>query len=155
MDKVESKQVSSADVSETEKLAKIIGRNLRGGEVIELISDLGGGKTAFVRGLARGMGSKDKVSSPSFTISNEYKADNLVLYHFDFYRLNSPGIISNELAEKITEPNAVIAVEWSDIVKDVLPINRLVVNIAAKAEDTRELTFTYPEKLSYILKGVN
>lgn len=125
---------------------------MRGGEVIELVSDLGGGKTAFVRGLARGMGSQDAVRSPSFTLSNQYRADNLTLYHFDFYRLDEPGIMKDELAEVLADPQAVIAVEWSDIVEDVLPSKRrLTVRIKALAANRRELTFNYPAGLAYLI----
>lgn len=123
---------------------------MRGGEVIELVSDLGGGKTAFVRGLATGMGSKDIVRSPSFTLSNEYRAGGLTLYHFDFYRLNEPGIMRDELAEVLDDPKAVIAVEWADIVEDVLPDKRLTIHIKATGETRRQCTLSYPPKLSYI-----
>ncbi len=132
-------------------LAGEIGRKVRGGEVIELVSDLGGGKTAFVRGLAGGMGSRDKVSSPSFTLGNQYKAGRLTLYHFDFYRLKDPGIMEVELAEVLADPLAVIAVEWGGIVEGVLPPERLSVHIKALAENRRELTFNYPAALAYLI----
>jgi len=80
-------RITSESPEATEQLAEAIGRRLTGGEVIELVSDLGGGKTTFVRGLARGLGSADVVSSPTFTVSKVYKADKLELHHFDFYRL--------------------------------------------------------------------
>jgi len=123
---------------------------MRGGEVIELVSDLGGGKTAFVRGLARGMGSEDNVHSPSFTLGNRYRAGGLSLYHFDFYRLDTPGIMQDELAEVIADPQSVVAVEWGKIVEDVLPAKRLTIRIMASAEDGRDLIFSYPESLGYL-----
>lgn len=119
---------------------------------MELVSDLGGGKTTFVRGLARGMGSGDKVSSPSFTLSNEYKADKLTMYHFDFYRLNEPGIMRDELAEAVADPQAVTVVEWADIVEDVLPVGKLTIRIKTTGESERELTFEYPENLKYLVE---
>jgi tRNA threonylcarbamoyladenosine biosynthesis protein TsaE len=124
---------------------------MRGGEVIELVSDLGGGKTAFVRGLASGMGSKDTVRSPSFTLSNQYRANRLTLYHFDFYRLKEPGIMKDELAEVLDDPQAVVAIEWADIVEDVLPAKKLTVRIKALDEQSRQLTFNYPDNLSYLV----
>jgi tRNA threonylcarbamoyladenosine biosynthesis protein TsaE len=130
----------SMSSEQTEQLAESLGKRLRGGEVIELVSDLGGGKTTFVRGLARGIGSKDKVSSPSFTLSNQYQASSLILHHFDFYRLNEPGIMKDELAEVIADPEAVTVVEWADIVEDVLSHDKLTVNIKTTGEETRELT---------------
>ena len=91
-------QIDSGSLADTLALAEKIGRRVKGGETIELVSDLGGGKTAFVSGLAKGMGSRDSVSSPSFTLSNVYQADNISLHHFDFYRLSDPGILRDELA---------------------------------------------------------
>lgn len=144
-------QTDTASPEATQELAATIGKRLKGGEVIELVSDLGGGKTAFVRGLAKGMGSHDQVASPTFTISREYHADNLTLYHFDFYRLNEPGIITAELAEFVDDPKAVVAVEWSDIAKHVLPEKRLTVRLTLTGEQSRQLQFTYPLELAYLI----
>lgn len=135
----------------TERLGEQVGKSLHGGEVIELVSDLGGGKTTFVRGLARGFGSKARVSSPTFTISQEYKADDRTLYHFDFYRLNEAGIVADELAEVADDPKSAVVVEWGDIVADVLPVQRLTITIQAIGELERELTFACPDPLAYIL----
>lgn len=143
-------QTVSTSLENTERLAAAIGSRLKGGEVIELVSDLGGGKTAFVRGLAKGMGSSDKVASPSFTISRQYSAGDLTLHHFDFYRLSDPGIVANELAEVVNDSKAVVAVEWADIVEAVLPAYKLTVHITNTGENNREFTFTYPETLAYI-----
>lgn len=144
-------QTDTTSPEATEALAAEIGKRLKGGEVIELASDLGGGKTAFVRGLARGMGSHDHVASPTFTISREYHADELTLYHFDFYRLAEPGIMTAELAEFIHDPKAVVAVEWSDIVKHVLPEKRITVKLILTGESSRQLQFSYPETLAYLV----
>lgn len=127
---------------------------MRGGETIELRSDLGGGKTAFVRGLATGLGSTDRVSSPSFTLTNQYKAGEKTLHHFDFYRLTEPGILRAELVEILQDQNNIVAIEWADVVADILPANRLSLTIRPTGETSRELTFVYPEELSYLLQGV-
>ncbi|HTB49256.1 MAG TPA: tRNA (adenosine(37)-N6)-threonylcarbamoyltransferase complex ATPase subunit type 1 TsaE, partial [Verrucomicrobiae bacterium] len=140
-------RIESTGLGDTLELAEQIGRNMRGGEVIELVSDLGGGKTTFVRGLAAGMGSSDLVRSPSFTLNNQYQGDKLVLHHFDFYRLSEPGIIRDELAEILAEPGTAVAIEWGDIVQDVLPSERLTIHIKATAGDQRELTVSQPESL--------
>jgi tRNA threonylcarbamoyladenosine biosynthesis protein TsaE len=134
------------------KLAAKIGSKLKGGEVIELVSDLGGGKTTFVKGLAKGLGSDDEVHSPSFTLSNEYKAGQLKIYHFDFYRLQEPGIMREELAEAVADLTGVVVVEWPEIVEDVLPPARLIIKIKATGENSRLLTFTYPKNLAYLLE---
>jgi tRNA threonylcarbamoyladenosine biosynthesis protein TsaE len=143
-------QTVSTSSKSTEQLAEKLGAKLRGGEVIELISDVGGGKTTFVRGLARGMGSSEKVASPSFTIGRQYKADMLTLYHFDFYRLHEPGIMSQELAEILGDEQSVIVVEWANIVENILPNERLSIAIKATGDDTRELSFTCPQSMAYI-----
>lgn len=124
---------------------------MRGGEVIELVSDLGGGKTTFVRGLARGVGSKDAVRSPSFTISHQYHAPRLTLHHFDFYRLEDPGIMQQVLLEVLDDPKNAAAIEWAGAADVSLPSERLTVHIKPTGEDSRRFTFTYPESLDYLL----
>jgi tRNA threonylcarbamoyladenosine biosynthesis protein TsaE len=150
MSTVQTQQIVSASSDATLELAEQIGSNLRGGEVIELVSDLGGGKTTFVRGLAKGMGSIDAVSSPSFTLRNEYKTSQLTLYHFDFYRLNEPGLLGDELAEVLSDDSTVTVIEWADLIKDVLPDKRLTIQIKPTSETERQLTFIYPESLEYL-----
>lgn len=147
-------QIESTSLENTLKLAAEIGSQLKGGEIIELISDLGGGKTVFVKGLAKGMGSMDQVSSPTFTISREYRADNLELHHFDFYRLSDAGagIVANELSESIENPAVAVAIEWSGAVKDVLPKDRLKVEIIKTGDDIRELKFTAGKQHQHLVK---
>ena len=132
------------------RLAERIGSKLRGGEVLELVSDLGGGKTTFVRGLAKGIGSNDLVRSPSFTLSNEYRSKDLTLYHFDFYRLQEPGIMRDELAEALADSKSIIAIEWGDAVSDVLPADRLTIDIKTTGPDSRSLVLGCPEELEYL-----
>lgn len=132
-------------IAETIKLGKMFGAQLKGGEVIELQSDLGGGKTTFVKGIAEGFGSKDAVSSPSFTINFVYTgAHNQKLYHFDFYRLNDPGIIKHELEEVVEDADDVVIIEWGEIVHNVLPKERITINIVPIAETARQFTFSIP-----------
>ncbi len=144
-------RIISDSADETTQLAEKIGRQVRGEEVIILVSDLGGGKTTFVRGLARGMGSQDVVRSPSFTLGNEYHAKALTLSHFDFYRLQEPGIMRDELAEALTDPKSVVVVEWGAIVEDVLPEGRLTITIRATGQNSRELIFDCPKRLEYLI----
>ena len=145
-------QTTCENLEQTLALANALGHKLRGGEVIELVSDLGGGKTTFVRGLAAGMGSTDRVSSPSFTLTNQYQAGDLTLQHFDFYRLNEPGIMRDELAEVVADPKTVTVVEWAGIVDDVLPAERLTIGISATTETGRQFQLTYPNSLSYLVE---
>jgi tRNA threonylcarbamoyladenosine biosynthesis protein TsaE len=147
-------ETASTSAEQTEQLAEALGSKLRGGEVLELVSDLGGGKTTFTRGLVRGTGSTDKVASPTFTLSREYETPKFTIAHFDFYRLGEAGIVGDELAEVIGDPEYVTVVEWGDIVHDVLPEDRLTVRIKLNADESRTLSFEYPEKLAYLLEGI-
>jgi tRNA threonylcarbamoyladenosine biosynthesis protein TsaE len=139
-------RTSSISSDGTEKLGALLGSGLKGGEVIELRSDLGGGKTTFVKGLVRGSGSADRVSSPTFTLSRIYKTAGFEIHHFDFYRLDDPGILADQLAETIQGGNVVI-VEWAGIVEDVLPTERIAIEFkpTAASPDEREIVLTYPE----------
>ena len=144
-------QTVSHSPATTELLGSKLGGRLKGGEVVELVSDVGGGKTTFVRGMAHGIGTSDVVASPTFTISREYRADKFTLYHFDFYRLPEPGIVAAELAEVVHDPQAVVVVEWGEMVEDVLPAQRLIVTFISPSPSDRELTFTYPQQLTYLI----
>ena len=147
-------QTKSISSEATEKLGERLGAALKGGEVIELSSDLGGGKTTFVRGLVRGAGSQDKVTSPTFTISKIYKTDKFEIHHFDFYRLQEAGILSDELSEVIGNPSVVTVIEWADVVKHILPWKILSINFTQTPEGERELTFTCQNDLEYLLEAI-
>ncbi len=144
-------QTHSTSSVDTETLGEKIGARLRGGEVIELVSDLGGGKTTFVRGLVRGAGSADSVASPTFTINREYNAPTFTIVHFDFYRLAEAGIIADEFREFTDDPKVVVVVEWGDVVQSVLPKERLTVDIRQAGGDARDITCNYPESLVYLI----
>ncbi len=147
-----TKVVSTGSSDETDKLGRAIGKALKGGETIELVSDLGGGKTTFVRGIVAGAGSKDLVSSPTFTISNVYDAGKFQVYHFDFYRLPEAGLMEHDLADVLGEADRVVVVEWSDVVAHVLPAKRLSVQIASSGDDKRKFRLTYPKELAYLVE---
>ncbi len=150
------KQVLHSDSYEqTIDLGAQIGSSLKGGEVFELISDLGGGKTAFVRGLAKGFGSNDPVASPTFTLSFVYeRADGKRLHHFDFYRLNDAGIMKHEIDEVAGDEQAVVAVEWGEVVRDVLPADTITIHIQRAGEEQRQFTFDYSESQAYLFEKV-
>jgi len=122
------------------ELGERLGRLLQGGEVIELVGDVGAGKTTLVRGIARGMGVDETVQSPSFTINRVYDASNgLQLSHYDFYRLADPGIMRSELDEAVHDKRVVVVVEWAGTVEQTLPADRLTVTITSPTESTRQL----------------
>ena len=133
---------SSVSLEATLLLGAKLGALLKGREVIELSSDLGGGKTAFVKGLAGGLGYTGNVISPTFTISKVYPLPHgLELHHFDFYRLADGDVVAAELAEIIGQPDIITAIEWPDTAASVLPDDRLRITIMATGETTRSFTF--------------
>ena len=128
--------------SEADMIA--FGRNfaaeLSAGAVIELIGDVGAGKTTFTRGLAEGLGIEEPISSPSFTISRFYQGEKFTLTHYDFYRLDDPGLMADDLAESINEPNNITVIEWGESIADILPAEHYHVAIRYIDENTREVT---------------
>ena len=115
-----------------------MGRRLRGGEVIELVGDVGAGKTALTKAIAAGMGITEDIQSPTFTISRMYEAPHsLRLVHYDFYRLSDAGIVGAELAEATHDNRLVTIVEWGGIVEGVLPEDRLTIRITPRGEVER------------------
>ena len=133
-------------------LGERLGTLLRGGEVIELIGDVGAGKTTLVKGIGAGLGLDEDVQSPSFTISRVYQArDELELHHYDFYRLDDAGVMSYELAESIENERAITVVEWGNTVQDVLPANRLILNLAYTPRGSGwEIAATVPPAYAYV-----
>ena len=127
---------------ETEQLGEQLGRTLRPGSVVAYRGDLGMGKTAFTRGLARGLGCTCRVTSPTFTIVNEYSGA-LPLFHFDMYRLDSSDELFDIGWEDYLSRGGVCAVEWSERVEDALPDDTLWVSIArGNGENDRIITVT-------------
>ena len=119
---------------ETEELGRKLAEKLPGGSVVAMYGDPGAGKTAFVRGMARGMGLSCRVSSPTFTIVNEYLGER-ELIHFDMYRLSSADELFDIGWEDYLSRNAVCAVEWSENVQDAFFGDEIVVRIE-KLNDT-------------------
>ena len=127
--------------AETEKLGAALANVLTPGTVIAYRGDLGAGKTAFTRGLARGLGIPDRVTSPTFTIVNEYEGGRLPLFHFDMYRLASSDDLWDIGWEDYLERGGVCAVEWSENVDDALEGDVIRVDIRrGDREDQRRIT---------------
>jgi len=128
------------DASEMVAFGKRLAALLRGSEVIELIGDVGAGKTTLAKGIAKGLGVDEDVQSPSFTISRVYPArDGLTLAHYDFYRLDDAGIMKEELGETIKDLHTVTIIEWGNVVTGVLPTDRLTLSIVPPTETTRRI----------------
>ena len=124
---------------ETEKIGAALGRVLPAGTVIAYCGDLGAGKTAFTRGLARGLGCTEQVTSPTYTIVNEYLSGRAPLFHFDMYRLRSADDLWDIGWEDYLDRNGVCAVEWSENVREALE-DAMTVRIDKLGDDTRRIT---------------
>ena len=128
---------------ETEALGEALGRRLRGGEIVAYYGDLGAGKTAFTRGLARGLDISSRVTSPTYTIVNEYLGGRLPLFHFDMYRLSSSDELFDIGWEDYLARGGVCAVEWSENVVDALQdAIRVTIEKDPQQPDTRHITIT-------------
>ena len=135
---------------ETEKLGAALGRALMPGTVIAYSGDLGAGKTAFTRGIARGLGITEPVTSPTYTIVNEYDTGRLPLFHFDMYRLHSADDLWDIGWEDYLERNGICAVEWSENVADALE-NPLFVHIEKLDDTSRRITLKGEENYALSL----
>ena len=120
---------------ETEELGRKLGACLTPGAVVAFTGDLGAGKTAFTRGLARGLGIPERVTSPTFTIVNEYEGGRLPLFHFDMYRLGSSEELFDIGWEDYLARGGVCAVEWSENVSDALEADAIRVDIRRGEND--------------------
>ncbi len=128
--------------AETEALGARLAAVLSPGAVVAYRGGLGMGKTAFTRGLARGLGYKGRVTSPTFTIVNEYEGGRLPLFHFDMYRLEGAGALFDIGWEDYLDRGGVCAVEWSELAEEALPPETVFVTIARSPEDdtARDIT---------------
>ena len=124
---------------QTEAVGQALGKVIKPGTVLAFTGDLGAGKTAFTRGLARGLGAEDRVTSPTYTIVNEYLSGRLPLFHFDMYRLGSSDELWDIGWEDYLDRGGVCAVEWSENVSDALE-DAVWVRIEKTGENTRRIT---------------
>ena len=126
---------------ETEALGARLARALEPGAVVAFTGDLGAGKTAFVRGLARGLGVQDRVTSPTFTVVNEYEGGRLPLFHFDLYRLGCADELFDIGWEDYLARGGVCAVEWSERMEELLEPGTIRVDLRrGEDEDRRVIT---------------
>ena len=132
---------------ETEKVGAALGKILQPGAVLAYRGDLGAGKTAFTRGLARGLGYAEPVTSPTYTIVNEYLGGRLPLFHFDMYRLASSDDLWDIGWEDYLERGGVCAVEWSENVDDAME-NAIYVTIYKTGEESRRIVIEGGENIA-------
>lgn len=132
---------TSSGVAQTERLGERLGVLLQAGDVLCLSGELGAGKTALARGVARGWGSQDRVTSPTFTLINEYprESDGRILYHMDSYRLESEEDVLTVGIEDILLAEETVMIEWPERLETFLPAERLVITLTPTEETKRRI----------------
>ena len=140
-------QYTTASPAQTEAIGAALGKILPAGTVIAYRGDLGAGKTAFTRGLARGLGCTDLVTSPTYTIVNEYLGGRLPLFHFDMYRLRSSDDLFDIGWDDYLDRGGVCAVEWSENVDDAME-RAIYITIEKLGETSRQITIEGGEALA-------
>ena len=127
-----------------------IGALLKGGDVLAYSGGLGAGKTTITRGVSTGLGLGDEVTSPTFSLVNEYVGNSLTLYHFDMYRITSPDDLETTGFYDYMDGESVLAIEWSENIESELPKSAIRIEIARLDENTREITIDGDERFADI-----
>ena len=141
----------SESEQETIAIGSKLGALLKGGEVVELVSDVGGGKTTITKGIVAGCDSSDLVSSPTFTVSNVYSGAKLDIHHYDFYRIGELGLMSEELQEVLESRSAISVIEWAGEASNMLPSDRVIritLSRDMNGEDVRNIGIEYPDSMA-------
>ncbi len=148
--------ITIASEADMMMLGEKIGSLLRGGECIELIGDVGSGKTTITKGIAAGLSISETVQSPTFTINRTYDSPSGIrLSHYDFYRLQDPGIMANELDDTLQDANTTVVIEWGDVIRSVVPNDRLRITFSSPTETVRELSIVGAgERSNRIVKAI-
>ena len=130
----------SSSPDDTKNIARQIAASLKAGDVVSLSGELGAGKTAFVKGVADYFGFSGDVSSPTFTLVNEYDGEKITLYHFDAYRLENVNINDLDWMDDYLFGDGICLIEWAEFIAPVLPENTVYIDIAKRSEFCREIT---------------
>ena len=140
-------EIISGSARETSDIARSIGEKLKGGEILALTGELGSGKTCFTGGIARGLGVDDKyrITSPTFTLINEYPARR-TLYHFDVYRLKNYAEFEDLGYEEYLGGNGVVVIEWAEKIEEYLPEESLRIVFEYLDENRRKIVIKGPEE---------
>ncbi|MGN0647917.1 MAG: tRNA (adenosine(37)-N6)-threonylcarbamoyltransferase complex ATPase subunit type 1 TsaE [Oscillospiraceae bacterium] len=127
--------------AETQAFAETLGRQMKKGTCIAFAGSMGAGKTTFTRGLAKGMGLPDEVSSPTFALVNEYHGEGAIsMYHFDMYRVTSPEALETTGFWDYPLEDAVFVIEWAENIADAIPADAVRITITRIDDDTRSIT---------------
>ncbi len=147
---------SSASLEQSLELGQKLAKLIKPPILIELVGDLGGGKTALVKAIAKGLGIEQTVTSPTFNIHRSYQAPNGVkLEHFDLYRLSDDEIVLNELAESLEDPMAIVCTEWANHFTKLPKADKLVVECHYESENERRYVISgNSKKTNGIIQGL-
>jgi tRNA threonylcarbamoyladenosine biosynthesis protein TsaE len=151
----ESLCIVTRDSEETYLLGKLLGEALRKGDVVALRGDLGSGKTVLTQGIARGIGvhCDDAVTSPTFTLVNEYPGRQMPLYHFDLYRLSDSADLEETGFEEYLQAGGVMVIEWAEKARDVISAEAFWIDFSYSDEKTRSLMISGPPERILSLQG--
>ncbi len=140
-------ELISKSVAQTEYYAQRLAGLLKSGDIVAFRGGLGVGKTAFVRGLAKGLGTEDEVSSPTFSLVHEHRGKH-TLYHFDMYRIQGEDDLYATGFYDYMDGDSILAIEWSENIEDSLPENAVVVTISVVDENTRKIVIEGDERFN-------
>lgn len=132
-------------------MAENLARTVKGGEVFELVGDLGAGKTTFVRAFVSALGSDDEVTSPTYSLSNHYNSKNYEIYHFDLYRLDDLGDMLHELKDTISS-RSITLIEWAKDIED-LEVVKILIDPSDDI-NKRDISLQIPENFKYLIKDI-
>lgn len=133
------KEYISNSIEDTQFIANEIASNIQSGDVVALIGPMGAGKTAFSKAFAKALGIMSVVNSPTFTIMNIYDDGRIPMYHFDAYRIEEPEEMDEIGFEEYLYGSGVCVIEWADIIRDILPLDYILVKIDVLGENTRKI----------------
>ncbi|MBC2575111.1 tRNA (adenosine(37)-N6)-threonylcarbamoyltransferase complex ATPase subunit type 1 TsaE [Peptostreptococcus canis] len=139
----------------TKKIGKSLGELLFEGAIVCLNGDLGAGKTTVTKSIAKALGINEDITSPTFTIVNEYNEGNIPLYHFDVYRIGSSEEMYDIGFDEYIDSNGICVIEWSDIIKDILPKERLEIFLSYEDEGRNIEFIPYGKKYQKIVEAVS
>lgn len=135
-------EVTTHSQKETEEIGKKFAKSLKSGSIVALFGDLGAGKSAFVRGVARGLGIKRKITSPTYLFIKSYQKGKIVLHHIDLYRGESISDLEALALPEIFTEKSIVMIEWAERIKDSLPKKHIEVTIQVENENTRKIAIT-------------
>ena len=144
--------ILSASCMDTVRIGEVLGKSLKGGEILAIRGELGAGKTVLVKGIAKGLGVEEEPNSPTFVIMNAYEG-RIPLYHFDLYRVSGIGELEDIGYEEYFFGDGVTVVEWADRIPEVFPKEAIQIEIEILGENEREIKFKGDEEWLFLFKS--